>query len=58
MWFLIAFALSLTIPSNGILLSLFHGLFGRLYIIYFFIMYNETFFNFVDQIFSKLDWGV
>lgn len=49
MWMLIAFALSLMIPANGIFLSLFHGIFGRLYIVYFIIKYHEILFSFIKK---------
>jgi len=50
MWFLIAFFLSLILPVNGIFLSLCHGIFGRLYIIYFFIKYHQEFFIWMQGI--------
>jgi hypothetical protein len=50
MWYLIAFALSLTVPANGIFLSLWHGFFGRLYIVYWLIVYKEIYWPWVEAI--------
>lgn len=50
MWFLIAFALSLILPPTGIFLSLFHGIFGRLYIIYWIIIYQNVWFPWIKNI--------
>lgn len=49
MWFFIAFALSLIIPVNGIFISLFHGIFGRLYIIYWLVVYQDIWFPFIKK---------
>ena len=50
MWFLIAFALSLIAPTNGVCLSLFHGIFGRLYILYWLIKYYSIWMPFIKKI--------
>ncbi len=44
MWFMIAFCLSLILPDNGVCLSIWHGLFGRLYILYFIVRYHVELF--------------
>jgi hypothetical protein len=41
MWFLFASILSFPVPENGPCVSMFHGIFGRLYIFYFCLRYNQ-----------------
>lgn len=50
MWYLIAFGLSMIVPSNGVFLSLWHGLFGRLYIVYWVIVYHEMWMHFFKNL--------
>lgn len=40
-WFVLAFALSLIVP-NGVFVSLWCGMFGRLYIVYFVVFHLES----------------
>jgi hypothetical protein len=54
MWFFIALALSLIVPDNGVFISLFHGIFGRFYIIYFFVVYYDIFFDFLKSIAGRI----
>lgn len=53
MWFLIAFTLSLILPINGVFFSLFHGMFGRLYIIYWMVIYHNVWFPWIKNIILK-----
>lgn len=49
-WYLVAFAMSLTVPTNGIILSVWYGIFGRLYIIYWLIVYHEMYIPWIKKL--------
>ena len=53
MWFAISFGLSLIIPANGILSSLFHGIFGRLYMFYWLVKYADIWMPWIKNVFLK-----
>lgn len=55
MWFLIGFALSLILPINGVFISLFHGVFGRLYILYWVIRYSDVWMPWIKNIFIHIN---
>ena len=46
-WFLLALCASSVVPDNGICVSIFHGIFGRLYIIYWIVAYKGIWIEFL-----------
>ena len=48
MWFLIAFACSLLVPGSSIFFSIWHAIFGRLYIAYWMIKYSEIWLGWIE----------
>ena len=50
MWYAIAFGVSFILPTNGIFLSLWHGVFGRLYIVYWLVRYYHLWYPWIKNV--------
>lgn len=49
-WHVIAFAMSLCVPTNGIFISLWHAIFGPIYVVYWIMQYQDLWISFFKNL--------